>query len=76
MDDDVETDGDANVAYSMKRSCPLYEGRMDVVTQYVRYGVSDALPWSAYDNCKFYAFVFFVLTFFFLVGVLKPEFGA
>ena len=54
MDDDDKTDGDENISYTLKRSCPLYDGQMNVVTQYVRYGVDDELPWTAYDNFKFF----------------------
>merc|ERR1740129_348618 len=40
-------DGSINgIPYSLKRSCPLYEGSMDLITQYIRYGVDDDTPWS------------------------------
>lgn len=46
-------DGSSNsngVAYTLKRSCPLYQGKMDLITQYVRLGVDDESPWSDYDS--------------------------
>ena len=54
MDDDDKTDGDENIPCTLKHSCPLHDGQMNVVAQHARCGVDDELPWTAYDNCKFF----------------------
>ena len=50
------------------------KGRIDAVTQYVWYDLSDDLPWSAYNTCKFYFVIYFYVNYFlFSVGMVKSE---
>jgi hypothetical protein len=34
--------------------CPVVEGEKKIVTQWVRYGVTKEVPWTAYNSCKLF----------------------